>query len=39
VWALIVWLVARALQQHGKVEQDVEGDDGPKGFEAVEVKS
>jgi hypothetical protein len=39
VWALIVWLVARALQRHGKVEQDVEGDDGPIGVDAVEVKS
>jgi undecaprenyl-diphosphatase len=33
VWALVVWLVARALQRRGKVEKDVEGDNGPKGFE------
>ncbi len=39
VWALLVWLAARALQRRGKVEKDVEGDDGLKGFEPVEVKS
>ena len=33
VWALLVWLVARALQRRGKVEKDTEDAGASRGFE------
>jgi undecaprenyl-diphosphatase len=40
VWSLVVWLAARALQRHGKVEKDVEEViSGQTGFESVHVQS